>query len=143
MNLSDFPSMYSVPAIIIYILALTAMLFGGLTLISGRRKRISISLLAAFVVLISFDVWLFTGKESSITAFEESIASHFEEGYGYKLTSDNAEQIRLAKGLDTVLHVMTEEGNVHEVLFRAVDGVVVPFSNDTNGEWARATASGS
>lgn len=142
MSLENSPSIYPILAIITYCLAMPAMLFGGLALVMGYRKRIYVSLLAAFVVLASFGVWLFKDKESSIAAFDVSIASHFEEGYGYKLTSENTEDIRLADGSDVVLHVMTDEGNVREVLFRGVDGVVVPFANDTNGEWARAAAAG-
>lgn len=130
------------PGIIAYVLGMVAMFLSGLAFIKGHRKRIVISLLAAFVALMSLGVWILLDKESSITAFEDEIISHFEDGYGYQLTSENAEQIRFAEGSDAVMHVMTEEGNVREVLFRGVDGVVVPFANDTNGEWARAAAGG-
>lgn len=88
---------------------------------------------AAFLLTASTSVWgLTTFYNTNATADTEATA-YFGE-YGLNITGDQAEQIRGHHTEDHTLY-LDVDGATTEILFRNVDGAVMPFTSAGDGSW--------
>lgn len=133
MTYSEMPLLFLLAAVIGCTASVVALLILAAVVFDKEDLKPVPWLAAAVVIMLPTGIWGVTSMLSfSATANTETIA-HFED-YGFQLTGEDAARIRTHHEADHTMHLDTAEG-VTEVLFRSVDGVVVPFSSDGSGIW--------
>lgn len=119
-------------------IVLFVAIFGGP--LGGLRKAYFAVAAAAFLVTVSTAVWGLTTFHSTNDAADTEAAAYFGE-YGLNITGEEAEQIRDRRAEGHTMY-FDVDGATEEILFRSVDGAVVPFTANGHGSWVRMETAG-
>lgn len=102
---------------------------------SGRKKTV-ISLAVVFLAAFVGSVIAVGGVEKDTRAENQAVViDYFEKSYGLTLEQADLYSVSHADEKDIIRSVRSADGNLKHVLFRVVDGNVVPHLLDSASTW--------
>ena len=106
-----------------------------LAVLAGRKKT-AIGLGAVFLAAFVGSCIAVSGVENDTRAENQAVViSYFEKSYGLTLEATDLYSLNHADEKDIVRSVRATDGNLKHVLFRVVDGNVVPHLLDSASTW--------
>ena len=137
-NPSTWSWLYALPAVIM-VAGVAAVI---LTAMSGRKKT-AIGLGVVFLAAFAVNAIAVTKIENHTRAENQAVLiSYFEKSYGLKLDEVDLSYLRNVDKAEETRDIETTDGNFKHVLFRVVDGSVVPHLLDSSSTWIPMPAAG-
>lgn len=108
------------------------------------RKKTAIGLIAVFLAaLVGSAIAAVRVENDTRAANHKVVISHFEKSYGLKLDEVDVSYLRNVHHAEETRDIETTDGRFKHVLFRVVDGKVLPYVMDSSdGSWNLIPATG-
>lgn len=138
---NDFTWLGLLPTVILIVGVLVVVLAvrAGLGKTAKGLALVSIAFLAALVgsVIAALSI----GHDTR-AANTEIVISHFEKSYGLKLDEVDLRRLHDVDYDNVTRNLTTADGSLKQVLFRVEDGLVLPYTMDSDGSWIPMPAAG-
>lgn len=118
--------------------ALLAVTVGAMIAVTYYIENMKIAGPLAILITVVMLVSAFCFIEHETSRTEDATASvseGFDRDYGLNLSDRDLGQLWNVRQGDVTRNVETADGSLKEVLFRAVDDKVLPYTMDSEGTW--------
>lgn len=111
-------------------------------LITSEKRKHTIIRLAAAVLCVGSALGLYAVENDRIAVAREAVVDGFVQAYGIELDDRDLVQLVQVDRNDVTRNLETADGALNQVLFRAVDDKVLPYTLDGAGSWTPMQAVG-
>lgn len=130
----ESPAWTFLAALVLMVAAAAAMMVTA-SYIKSRKAAVPLVVLIA-VVMIGPGIWFADHEENRTDGVKAAVSDGFDRDYGLSISERDLRHLRNVGGADVTRNVETVSGDLKQVLFRAEDGLVLPYTLDSEGTWS-------
>lgn len=143
MNIDDIlhiesPAWLLTTFVVLFVVGVVLMVL----LITSEKRKHTIIRLAAAVLCVGSALGLYAVENDRIAVAKEAVVDGFAQAYGLELDDRDTRYLVEVDRKDVTRNLETADGSLKQVLFRADDDKVLPYTVNSEGSWTPLPAVG-